>query len=346
MDQLTLLTTAENTMSRVNMWKIKQRICPKSSESTLSAKVNSKGQLITDKTGLLNLYREEYQVRLRHRNIIPKYEQLMKSKELLFDLRLSLSKMRKTPDWTNQQLSKILRSLKVNRTRDSEGLIYEILRPEVAGSDLCQSLLDLCNGMKSQCSVPEFLKNVQITSIPKNNKNPAKLVNQRGIFNVCKVRSILDKLIYADKYEEIDSTMSDSNVGARKDRNVRDNLFVAYSVINDALNSKEEIDVVSYDLAQAFDSLWFRETMNDLWDAKVQDDKFALISKMNEECNVKVKTPIGDTELFKLKEIEMQGTVIAPIKCSVTTDSIGRYCYTQKKGIFIYKTVSLSLLFG
>ena len=121
--------------------------------------------------------------------------------------------------------------------------------------------------MKSECEIPEFLKSVQITSIPKNHKNPAKLINQRGIFNVCKVRSILDKLIYADKYDDIDSTMSDSNEGARKERNVRDNLFVAYSVINEAINSKEETEVVSYDLAQAFDSLWFRDTMNDLWEA-------------------------------------------------------------------------------
>ena len=80
------------------------------------------------------------------------------------------------------------------------------------------------------------------------------------------------------------------------------------------------------------------ELMNDLWEVNVQDDKFALISKMNEECNVKVKTPVGETDEFKLKEVEMQGTVLAPIKCSVMMDSIGRYCYTFNKGIFIYKT--------
>ena len=70
-----------------------------------------------------------------------------------------------------------------------------------------------------------------------------------------KVKSIIDKLIYADKYEDMDSAMSDSNIGARRERNVRDNLFVTYSVINDALNKKEELEIVSYDLSQAFDSL-------------------------------------------------------------------------------------------
>ena len=131
--------------------------------------------------------------------------------------------------------------------------------------------------------------------------------------------------------------MSDSNVGGRRGRNVRDNLFVAYNIINSALNKGEDISVSSYDISQAFDYLWFRDTMNDLWEANVSDDKFALIHKMNEECNVKVKTPIGDTDSFIIKEVEMQGTVLAPLKCSLTTDSIGRYCYMYQTGIFMYK---------
>ena len=94
------------------------------------------------------------------------------------------------------------------------------------------------------------------TSIYKNKGSKADLSNERGIFNVNKVRSIVDKLIYKDTYEFIDSEMSDSNVGGRRGRNVRDNLFVAYSVINYATNNKLETDVTSYDLKQAFDSLW------------------------------------------------------------------------------------------
>ena len=131
--------------------------------------------------------------------------------------------------------------------------------------------------------------------------------------------------------------MSDSNIGGRRGKNVRDNLFVAYNVINSALNRGEELSVSSYDISQAFDSLWFRDTMNDLWDAGVSDNKFALIHKMNEECVVKVKTPVGDTDSFVLKEVEMQGTVLAPIKCSLTTDSIGRYYYMYQTDILKYK---------
>ena len=118
---------------------------------------------------------------------------------------------------------------------------------------------------------------------------------------------------------------------------MRDNLFVAYSIINSAINRGEELSVSSYNISQAFDSSWFKDTMSDLWEAKVSDDKFALIHKMNEECVVKVKTPVGDTDSFVLNEVEMQGTVLAPLKCSLTLDSIGRYSYRYQKGLYIYK---------
>ena len=88
-----------------------------------------------------------------------------------------------------------------------------------------------------------------------------------------------------------------------------------------------------------FDSLREKETMIDLWEATIDDDKFALIYKMNEKCLVSVKTPVGETEKFELNEIEMQGSVLAPLKCSVQTDSIAKYCYCYKKGIFYYKNV-------
>ena len=42
--------------------------------------------------------------------------------------------------------------------------------------------------------------------------------------------------------------------------------------------------------------------MNDLWDSMdVRDDKFSLISEMNREVDIFVKTPVGDSEVFTVK---------------------------------------------
>ena len=83
--------------------------------------------------------------------------------------------------------------------------------------------------------------------------------------------------------------------------------------MNKAMRTKKSIDIQFYDLSKCFDAMWNEETMNDIYDAGVKDDTFALIlmALMNEKCQVKVKTPVGDTDRFILNRIEMQGTVTA-----------------------------------
>ena len=74
-----------------------------------------------------------------------------------------------------------------------------------------------------------------------------------------------------------------------------------------------------------------------MWDVGVQDDKFALMARMNEKCSIGIKTPVGLTERFEAVQIEMQGTVLGPIKASVQVDTLGRDCYMFSEGLFIYK---------
>ena len=49
-------------------------------------------------------------------------------------------------------------------------------------------------------------------------------------------RTILMKMIYKD--ESIDGRMSDSNIGARKKKNIRNNIFVVNSIIHYILSKK------------------------------------------------------------------------------------------------------------
>ena len=142
--------------------------------------------------------------------------------------------------------------------------------------------------------------------------------------------------MYNDFYDTIDKNLSDSNVGGRKNRNIRDNLFIVYGIINNAIQNNLEVDLNFYDVAKCFDAQWHAETMNDMWNVGVNNDKFSLMSKLNKKCNIAIKTPAGMTERFSLEEIEMQGTVTGPIKATVQIDSLGRDCYVRREGIYTY----------
>ena len=70
--------------------------------------------------------------------------------------------------------------------------------------------------IKEEKEIPEIMKFANITSIYKGKGEKNNLQNERGIFGINILRSLLLKLIYNDEYETIDGNMSDSNVGGRK----------------------------------------------------------------------------------------------------------------------------------
>ena len=69
--------------------------------------------------------------------------------------------------------------------------------------------------------------------------------------------SLLDKLIYNDLYPEMESVMSNSNIGALKNKNIRNHLFVVYGIINSVHRGESSsVDIQIFDIIHCFDALW------------------------------------------------------------------------------------------
>ena len=195
------------------------------------------------------LYLETFKHRLRHRPAQPGYESFLDLQEELFQLRLELAKLKKTKPWTMTDLDDALKQLKSGKCRDPEGLIRDIFKEEVIGDDLKNSMLVLLNKSRSEGKLPSFMQQFNICAIYKGKGLITDLDSDRGIFLVSIFRTILMKMIYKDKYDTIDKSMSDSNIGARKHKNIRNHIFVVNSVIHDVLSkkSKEPIDIMILD---------------------------------------------------------------------------------------------------
>ena len=91
-------------------------------------------------------------------------------------------------------------------------------------------------------------------------------------------------------------------------------------------------------MTKCFDKLEFTNTAIDLYKAGVQDDKFLIVTNSNKINNVAIKTPLGKTRRKPIHKVEMQGTVLAGLKCAVTVDTIGKEALenTNEK-LFRYK---------
>ena len=110
----------------------------------------------------------------------------------------------------------MLCSKKTCKSCDALGFSNELFKPGVFGDDLVESLLIIMNRAKNDVSIPSPFRATKITSIYKNKGEKCDLKNDRGVHSVTKFRAFLDKLLYNDKYSEIDRNMSDCNVGGEK----------------------------------------------------------------------------------------------------------------------------------
>ena len=77
------------------------------------------------------------------------------------------------------------------------------------------------------------------------------------------------KLIYERTYDKVDQNMTDSQIGARKKKSVRNHLFILNSILSDVMSSvkKECIDLSIMDFRQMFDSEKLSTCLNAMYDA-------------------------------------------------------------------------------
>ena len=195
------------------------------------------------------------------------------------------------------------------------------------------------NKLKKEKLIPMLMNYANITTVPKRGSR-VELLNQRGIFRTSVIRSILMRLIYDTKYSDIDGKMSECQMGGRKGKGCKNNIFILNGLIHDVLSSKKMKPILLqfYDYSQMFDSINLEDAISDIFDSGLNDDNLALIYLANNEVNMAVKTANGLSDRQIIRNIVLQGDTFGSILASVQVDRIGQDC--MKAGHFyLYKNM-------
>ena len=321
------------------MWKMKKKLKGTYVEPP-AAMLDKQGNIVTEREAIENIVLNKYEERLRSLEIKPELSMHKVQREELCNKRLEEAQRNETPDWTMSELETVIKQLKNNKSKDPLDLPNEIFKPENIGTDLKLAVLCLMNQIKTQQKIPSSLKYCNITSIYKNKGSKKDFENYRGVFRVVTLRSILDKLIYNDEYPGIDASLTDSNVGARKNRNIRDNIFVINAITNEAVKKKlKGIDMQIFDVYKCFDKLWAKECINDLFECGFTNNKLPLLVKENVDAQVAVKIAGGVTRRTSVTDVVMQGTVWGSLMCTTSMDKLGKLAYQDPSSLYKYKGV-------
>ena len=158
------------------------------------------------------------------------------------------------------------------------------------------------------------------------------------MFRVQVLRSILDRLTYNDMYYTVDDTLTDGNVGARKHRSVRDNIFVISAITNSVINGDSPaIQVQVMDQKTCFDKLWLEACVNSLYEAGIDNDKLNMLYIENQNAQIAVKVNNQLTMRINVKDVVMQGSVWGSLKCTTNMDKLNKLTLTVKQLQYKYK---------
>jgi hypothetical protein len=146
------------------------------------------------------------------------------------------------------------------------------------------------------------------------------------------------RMIYNDKYPVIDQNMSDCQMGGRKRKGCRNNLFIVNGIIHDIMSSKKKgaVTLQIYDYKQMFDAINLEQAASDIFDVGVSDDNLTMLYNANKDVKMAVNTPNGLSERQTLNDVVLQGDTFGSILASVQVDSIGKEVEETDYG-YLYK---------
>ena len=129
-----------------SIWNLKNKFYPKQKADAPVAKYNLAGQIITNSEELKNVYLKHFVHRMRSRPIKPGMEQYKNEIENKFQHILKATEINSYPDWTLDDLNKVLKLLKRKQSPDTMNFTNELFCFNNIGNDLKLSIL--CNQMK------------------------------------------------------------------------------------------------------------------------------------------------------------------------------------------------------
>ena len=177
---------------------------------------------------------------------------------------------------------------------------------------------------------------IHIHTIYKGKGSKQNVINLRGIFKLPIVRNILDRLISYDEEQTVSRSMGHLQVGNQKERNIRDHCLVIHAVVNKAINSKKNIDILFTDIKQCFDSIWLDEATNDLYDSGIISRNLNLLYEGNRKTRMCIETTFGISERVELNNVVMQGSVPGGLFCSNQLSKLCNKLYSEGN-VYMYK---------
>ena len=114
---------------------------------------------------------------------------------------------------------------------------------------------------------------------------------------------------------KLTNKMSQMHMAGRSSRSTMDNILIVNAIIQQNAKKKQPTYMMFADAVKCFDKLWLKDCILELINIGMNKYDAMMIYELNKEASAHVRTPVGETESFAIKEVENQGTILGPLMC-------------------------------
>ena len=313
-DALTELTYNEN-FSQCAFWKIKKKLNLKTEVGT--SVVLKSGVEVFGEGAIIEAYKTEFNHRLRKREIcdhLANYEKL--SNSLCNRYVQTAKETQSRMGFHTNKLKNTIKTLKKNKAPGPDGIPAEVFIH--AGPKLIQAVISMFMNIEINGYVPDKWNKVHIKTLYKHKGSHKELENYRGVFLTPAITKLCEKYIMMESKNEIEN-INKFQAGSRPNRSAADQLFLLRAVMDHAKYINKVIFITLYDFTQCFDGMWLEDSLLSLTKIGIGCERISLIKELNKTADIVVKTPVGNTDEFTVRNIVKQGTVLGPLLCSAST---------------------------
>ena len=316
-DTLEKLQTENTKDFNINkFWKLKKCVSAKSDSKT--SIISENGVELFDDPAILNEYVKEFKKRLSHKTISPDLAAFQDVSHKLLNMYLSKASSVAQDPFTESEVDAVFATSKTGKSCGNDLFPPDIL-PH-AGPMFVKAVTNALNNIKANLTIPDSWIDVIITTLYKNKGSRKILRNHRGIFLTSIFSKVMEKLIKTRIQNKL-KNITPFQCSA-PNHSTADSMFIVNGLIDHAKYQKTPLYLTLYDYSTCFDSLWLEDTMLSLWDLGVQDEMLPLIYKLNEHCDITMRTPYGTSLPFKCERIVKQGAVLSTSLCGSSTSQL------------------------
>ena len=300
------------------IWDLKKKIDRK--PRCQKALTSKEGQKLITKEDIVNEYQNYYKDLLKTKESTTIEEFVAETKvNMNFDsVRRKQQNTRGMSKITKDMVRKAMKGIKPNKAADSRGWKGEWLK--LGGDVMVESLTAMFKKIDEEKEVPIEWEEVIIQSIQKKQGTTLE-ETERGIF-LTNIVSKMYERVKKIQNESILSNMSPMQMAGRKKRSTTDNIII----INALLQERKDYNIQTYllfaDAVKCFDKLWLKDCILEMIDLGMSEQDAWMIYKLNQNTYAKVRTPVGETPIFRVDEIVKQGTVYGPLLCCASSAKI------------------------